>query len=74
MLKLDQVRIESYRAFFELEQARADQALLDRKRAAEDQALADGGPDDQVLDRQIDLARVGLARHDGRGPRRRSGD
>ena len=60
LLKLDQVRIESYRAFFELEQARADQALLDRKRAAEDEALADGGPDDQVFDRQINLARVGL--------------
>ncbi|MBV8268281.1 MAG: HlyD family efflux transporter periplasmic adaptor subunit [Planctomycetaceae bacterium] len=59
-LKLDQVRIESYKAFFELEQARADQALLDRKRRVEDQALADGGPDDQVLDRQIDLARVAL--------------
>jgi len=60
-LKLDQVRIESYKAFFELEQARADQALLDRKRRVEDQALADGGPDDQVLDRQIDLARAALA-------------
>ncbi|MBV8676786.1 MAG: HlyD family efflux transporter periplasmic adaptor subunit [Planctomycetaceae bacterium] len=59
-LKLDQVRIESYKAFFELEQARADQALLDRKRRVEDQALADGGPDDQVLDRQIDLARAAL--------------
>jgi HlyD family secretion protein len=60
LLKLDQVRIESYRALFELEQARADEALLDRKRGVEDRALADGGPDDQVLDRQIDLARVGL--------------
>lgn len=59
-LKLDEVRIESYKAFFELEQARADQALLDRKRSVEDQALADGGPDDQVLDRQIDLARAAL--------------
>jgi len=59
-LKLDQVRIESYKAFFELEQARADQALLDRKRGVEDQALADGGPDDQVLDRQIDLACAAL--------------
>jgi HlyD family secretion protein len=57
-LKLDEVRIESYKAFFELEQVRADQALLDRKRSVEDQALADGGPDDQVLDRQIDLARA----------------
>lgn len=60
LLKLDQVRIESYKAFFELEQARADEALLDRKRAAEDQALADDGPEDRVLDRQIELARVGL--------------
>ena len=60
LLKIDQVRIESYRAFFELEQARADEALLARKRSVEDQALADGGPDDRVLDRQIDLARVGL--------------
>ena len=59
-LKLDEVRIESYKAFFELEQVRADQALLDRKRSVEDQALADGGPDDQVLDRQIDLARAAL--------------
>ncbi|HMB08175.1 MAG TPA: hypothetical protein VKP69_31145, partial [Isosphaeraceae bacterium] len=60
-LKLDEVRIESYKAFFEQEQARADQALLVRKRSVEDQALADGGPDDQVLDRQIDLARAALA-------------
>ncbi len=60
LLKIDQVRIESYRALFELEQARADEALLARKRSVEDQALADGGPDDRVLDRQVDLARVGL--------------
>jgi HlyD family secretion protein len=60
LLKIDQVRIESYRAVFELEQARADEALLGRKRGVEDQALADSGPDDRVLDRQIDLARVGL--------------
>lgn len=60
LLKLDQVRIESYRAVFELEQARADEALLARKRGVEDQALADGGPDDRVFDRQIDLARTGL--------------
>ncbi|MBV8076077.1 MAG: HlyD family efflux transporter periplasmic adaptor subunit, partial [Planctomycetaceae bacterium] len=51
---------ESYRAVFELEQARADEALLARRRGVEDRALADGGPDDRVLDRQIDLARVGL--------------
>jgi HlyD family secretion protein len=60
LLKIDQVRIESYKAFFELEQARADEALLARKRGVEDQALADGGPDDGVLDRQIELARVAL--------------
>jgi HlyD family secretion protein len=60
LLKRDEVRIEAYKALLELEQARAYEALLDRKRGVEDQALADGGPDDQALDRQIDLARAAL--------------
>jgi HlyD family secretion protein len=60
LLKLDEVRIASYRAMFELEQSRADEALLERKRKVEDQGLADGGPDDQALDRQIELARAVL--------------
>ncbi|MDR3638584.1 MAG: HlyD family efflux transporter periplasmic adaptor subunit [Isosphaeraceae bacterium] len=60
LLKLDEVRIQSYRAMFELEQCRADEALLERKRKIEDQGLADGGPADQALDRQIELARGAL--------------
>jgi HlyD family secretion protein len=55
LLKLDEVRIQAYRALFELERFRADEALLDRKRKTEDQGLADGGPDDRALDRQIEL-------------------
>jgi HlyD family secretion protein len=60
VLKLDQVRIESYKAYFEREQARIDYDLLDRQRALQDKGLDDGGPDDQVLDRQVELARAAL--------------
>jgi HlyD family secretion protein len=60
-LKRDQLHIEQDKALFEREQARIDQQLLARKRAQEDEALADGGTDDQLLDREIDLARTALA-------------
>ncbi|MGO9464284.1 MAG: HlyD family efflux transporter periplasmic adaptor subunit [Isosphaeraceae bacterium] len=56
--KRDQLHIEEQKAHFEREQSRIDQRLLGRKRAKEDEALADGGTDDQLLDRQIDLARA----------------
>jgi len=56
--KLDQLRIEEHKARFEREQARIDQQLLSRKRAKEDEALADGGTEDKLLDREIDLARA----------------
>jgi len=56
--KLDQLHIEEHKAQFEREQSRIDQQLLGRKRAQEDEALADGGTDDQLLDREIDLARA----------------
>jgi len=58
--RLDQLHIEEHKAKFEREQSRIDQQLLGRKRATEDEALADGGTDDQLLDRQIDLARATL--------------
>jgi HlyD family secretion protein len=58
--KLDEVRIQEYRAYLEREQSRIDQELLARKRAVEDETLADGGTDDQLLDRQIDVARAAL--------------
>jgi HlyD family secretion protein len=59
--KLDQLHIEEEKARFEREQSRIDQQLRGRKRAKEDEALTDGGTDDQLLDRQIDLARATFA-------------
>jgi HlyD family secretion protein len=59
--KRDQLQVEQQRAQFEREQSRIDQQLLARKRATEDEALADGGTDDQLLDREIELARATLA-------------
>jgi HlyD family secretion protein len=56
--KLDQLRIEEHKARFEREQSRIDRQLLCRKRAKEDEALADGGTEDKLLDREIDLARA----------------
>jgi HlyD family secretion protein len=59
--RLDQLRVEEHKTVFEREQSRIDVDLLARKRAVEDEALADGGTEDQVLDRQIDLARAAFA-------------
>jgi HlyD family secretion protein len=59
--KRDQLRIEEHKARFEREQSRIDQQLLGRKRAKEDEALADGGTEDKLLDREIDLARATFA-------------
>jgi HlyD family secretion protein len=56
--RLDQLRIEESKARFEREQSRIDQQLLRRKRAREDEALADGGTDDKLLDREIEVARA----------------
>jgi HlyD family secretion protein len=60
ILRLDRARIEAYKAYFELEQARADQDLLNRKREVEDRALREGGADDARLERQVELARSAL--------------
>jgi HlyD family secretion protein len=59
--KLDQLRVEEHKTRFEREQSRIDEQLLARKRAHEDEALADGETEDQLLDRQIDLARATFA-------------
>ncbi len=59
--KLDQLHIEEHKALFEREQSRIDQQFLGGKRTQEDEALADGGTEDQLLDRQIDLARATFA-------------
>jgi HlyD family secretion protein len=59
--RLDQLRIEEHKTIFEREQSRIDEDVLSRKRALEDEAVADGGTEDQLLDRQIDLARATLA-------------
>jgi HlyD family secretion protein len=59
--KLDQLRIEEHKALFEREQWRIDQQLKSRKRGQEDEALADGGTEDQLLDRQIEIARATFA-------------
>jgi HlyD family secretion protein len=56
--KLDQLRIEEHKVVFEREQSRIDEQLQGRKRANEDEAMADGGTEDRLLDRQIDLARA----------------
>jgi HlyD family secretion protein len=54
----DQLHVEEDKTIFEREQSRIDQQLLGRKRAQEDEALADGGTEDKLLDRDIDLART----------------
>ncbi|MFO0951124.1 MAG: biotin/lipoyl-binding protein [Isosphaeraceae bacterium] len=57
---LDRLKIDAARAAIELEQAKADQDDLAPRRAIEDQALATGGPEDALLDQQIELARANV--------------
>ena len=67
--KLDELSIQEQKARFEREQSRIEQQLLGRKRAQEDEALADGGTDDRLLDRQIDLARATFGATTVKAPR-----
>jgi HlyD family secretion protein len=57
---LDRMKVDAARAALELEQAKADQASLAPRRALEDKELADGGPADDLLLSQIELARANL--------------
>jgi HlyD family secretion protein len=57
---LDRIKVEASRARIELEQARADQEALGPLRVLQDKGLADGGAADELLQRQVELARANL--------------
>jgi HlyD family secretion protein len=58
-----QAEAESYKAqqdLKELKEQQVNRELVVRRRKVEDKQLADDGPDADVLDRQVELARAGL--------------
>jgi HlyD family secretion protein len=55
-----QAQSDSNKAELELKEVQVSQDLIARRRAVEDRQLVDSGPDIDVLERQIDLARAAL--------------
>jgi HlyD family secretion protein len=66
----DRLKAEAYKAYLELEQARADREAIAPSRKLEDRELDEGGSDeDKLLKRQIDLARASLDQMTIKAPR-----
>lgn len=59
-IAVDRIRVESNHAYLELEQAKADKDVLESRRKLEDDQLQAEGPEEEILQRQIELARTTL--------------
>ena len=73
MLRYYQAETENLRGELEVKSFEIAQKLVPDQRKLEDQELGDKGPDIDLLDRQIDLARTGLVPDRGEGADRRAG-
>lgn len=68
MLRYFQAENENLRGELEIKQYETAQELTKDQRELEDSELGDKGPDVDLLDRQIDLARAGLSQTEVRAP------
>jgi HlyD family secretion protein len=68
MLRYNQAENENIRGELEIKNFETAQQLTPRQRKLEDDELADTGPDVELLDRQVDLARAGLSQTEVKAP------